>query len=66
MAFHVSCVIGSNNPSPRAYVSVFLGPTFNDALANMSRTTSEGLTERYGHIGFEWKHEHEADFAAFR
>lgn len=46
--------------------SVFLGPTVNDALANMGRTSSEELADKYGEIGFQWKHEYEADLAGLR
>lgn len=45
---------------------MFLGPTVNDALANIGRVGTEELSNRYGHIGFEFKHEFEADFAALR
>lgn len=48
------------------YHSVFLGPTVNDALANMGRTSSEELADKYGEIGFQWKHEYEADLAGLR
>ena len=48
------------------YHSVFLGPTVNDALANMGRTSSEELADMYGEIGFQWKHEYEADLAGLR
>ncbi|ORY32850.1 hypothetical protein BCR39DRAFT_564129 [Naematelia encephala] len=46
--------------------TLFLGPWVNDALANVGRTSTEQLAGRYGHIGFEWKHEYEADLAGIR
>ncbi len=45
---------------------IFLGPTVNDALANVGRTSAEEMSERYGEIGFQWKHEYEADIAGLR
>ncbi|WVQ99511.1 hypothetical protein IAU59_006647 [Kwoniella sp. CBS 9459] len=53
----------------RAFIwpfTVFLGPTVNDALANMGRTSTEELVDRYGEIGFQWIHEYEADLAGLR
>ncbi|WVF71350.1 hypothetical protein IAT40_006154 [Kwoniella sp. CBS 6097] len=53
----------------RAFIwpfTVFLGPTVNDALANMGRTSTEELVDRYGEIGFQWIHEYEADIAGLR
>ncbi|OCF32948.1 hypothetical protein I316_05286 [Kwoniella heveanensis BCC8398] len=53
----------------RAFIwpfTVFLGPTVNDALANMGRTSTEELVDRYGEIGFQWVHEYEADLAGLR
>lgn len=44
----------------------FLGPTVNDALANVGKTSVSELADRYGEIGFQWKHEYEADFAGIR
>lgn len=38
----------------------------NDALANIGRTGVSELADKYGEIGFQWKHEYEADFAALR
>ena len=61
MACHVSTRIRSLLKS-----RFLLGPAINDALANVGRTSTEELTERYGHIGFQWKHEYEADLAAIR
>jgi hypothetical protein len=46
--------------------SWFLGPTINDALANVGRTSTEEMSDRYGQIGFQWKHEYEADLAGLR
>ena len=46
--------------------SIFLGPAVNDALANMGRTTTEELVDRYGEIGFQYKHEYEADLVGLR
>jgi hypothetical protein len=46
--------------------SIFLGPAVNDALANMGRTSTEELANRYGEIGFQWKHEYEADLVGLR
>lgn len=46
--------------------SLFLGPTINDALANMGKTSANEMTLKYGHIGFQWKHEYEADLAGMR
>ena len=43
-----------------------LGPTVNDALANVGRTSADELSDRYGQIGFQWKHEYEADLAGLR
>lgn len=47
-------------------VSFFLGPTVNDALANVGRTGVTEISDKYGEIGFQWKHEYEADFAGIR
>jgi hypothetical protein len=44
----------------------FLGPTVNDALANVGRTGISEISDKYGEIGFQWKHEYEADFAGIR
>lgn len=49
-----------------ADTSFFLGPTVNDALANVGRTSADEMSERYGQIGFQWKHEYEADLAGLR
>ncbi len=38
----------------------------NDALANIGRTSTDEMSERYGQIGFQWKHEYEADLAGLR
>lgn len=38
----------------------------NDALANVGRTGAEEMSNRYGEIGFQWKHEYEADIAGLR
>ena len=46
--------------------SFFLGPTVNDALANVGRTGISEISDKYGEIGFQWKHEYEADFAGIR
>jgi hypothetical protein len=46
--------------------SFFLGPTVNDALANVGRTGVTEISDKYGEIGFQWKHEYEADFAGIR
>ena len=46
--------------------SIFLGPAVNDALASMGRTGTEELANRYGEIGFQWKHEYEADLVGLR
>lgn len=48
------------------YGRFFLGPTVNDALANVGKTSVSELADRYGEIGFQWKHEYEADFAGIR
>lgn len=32
----------------------------------MGKTSVTELADRYGEIGFQWKHEYEADFAAIR
>lgn len=45
---------------------IILGPTVNDALANVGRTSAEEMSDRYGEIGFQWKHEYEADIAGLR
>ncbi|KAL7421261.1 hypothetical protein Q5752_004146 [Cryptotrichosporon argae] len=47
-------------------LTVMLGPTVNDALANIGKTSTEEISQRYGHIGFQFKHEYEADSAALR
>jgi hypothetical protein len=44
----------------------FLGPTVNDALANVGRTGVTEISDKYGEIGFQFKHEYEADFAGIR
>ncbi|WVO19309.1 uncharacterized protein IAS62_000588 [Cryptococcus decagattii] len=62
-------VLGFSMDLIRAFIwplTVFLGPTVNDALANMGRTSSEELADKYGEIGFQWKHEYEADLAGLR
>lgn len=62
-------ILGLTMDVTRAFIwpiTFLLGPAVNDALANVGRTTSEELSERYGHMGFQWKHEYEADLAAFR
>lgn len=46
--------------------TIFFGPAVNDALASMGRTTAEEMTERFGHVGFERRHEYEADFTGLR
>lgn len=46
--------------------SFFLGPTVNDALASVGRTSAVEMSERYGQIGFQYKHEYEADLAGLR
>lgn len=38
----------------------------NDALANVGRTSAEEMSQRLGHVGFEYKHEYEADLSALR
>jgi hypothetical protein len=45
---------------------IFLGPAVNDALANVGRTGSKELADRYGEIGFQWVHEYEADLVGLR
>ncbi|GMK55502.1 hypothetical protein CspeluHIS016_0205580 [Cutaneotrichosporon spelunceum] len=46
--------------------TIFLGPAVNDALASLGRTTAEEMKERFGHVGFEQQHEHEADLVGLR
>lgn len=46
--------------------SFAFGPTVNDALANVSRTSAGEMADRYGQIGFQWRHEYEADLAGLR
>ncbi|KAL1411464.1 hypothetical protein Q8F55_002420 [Vanrija albida] len=46
--------------------TIFLGPTVNDALANVGRTSAEEMSQRLGHVGFEYKHEYEADLSGLR
>jgi hypothetical protein len=45
---------------------VWLGPTVNDALAAVGKTSVTELADKYGEIGFQWKHEYEADLAGMR
>ncbi|WVR06910.1 hypothetical protein IAU60_003946 [Kwoniella sp. DSM 27419] len=62
-------VLGLTMDLLRAFIwpfTVFLGPTVNDALANMGRTSTAELADRYGEIGFQWVHEYEADLAGLR
>lgn len=55
------------SPYPElTHSSFFLGPTVNDALANLGHTATEEVTQRYGHAGFEYMHEYEADLVALR
>lgn len=46
--------------------TIFFGPAVNDALASLGRTTAEEMTERFGHVGFDRRHEFEADFTGLR
>jgi hypothetical protein len=46
--------------------TIFFGPAVNDALASLGRTTAEEMAERFGHVGFERRHEHEADLVGMR
>jgi hypothetical protein len=32
----------------------------------VGRTSTEELADRYGEVGFQWKHEYEADLAGLR
>ncbi|TYJ58681.1 hypothetical protein B9479_000517 [Cryptococcus floricola] len=62
-------VLGLSMDLIRAFIwpfTFFLGPTVNDALANVGRTSTEELSQKYGEIGFQWKHEYEADLAGLR
>ncbi|WVQ82105.1 hypothetical protein IAT38_004233 [Cryptococcus sp. DSM 104549] len=62
-------VLGLSMDLVRAFIwplTIFLGPTVNDALANVGRTSTEELADRYGELGFQWKHEYEADLAGLR
>lgn len=45
--------------------SIFLGPTVNDALANVGRTTAEEMSKAQ-FVGFDKEHEYEADVLALR
>ncbi|BEI93283.1 uncharacterized protein CcaverHIS019_0509110 [Cutaneotrichosporon cavernicola] len=46
--------------------TIFLGPAVNDALASLGRTTAEEMKEHFGHVGFERRHEYEADLVGMR
>ncbi|WWC70167.1 uncharacterized protein I206_104115 [Kwoniella pini CBS 10737] len=62
-------VLGLTMDLVRAFIwpfTWFLGPTVNDALANMGRTSTEELADKYGQIGFQYIHEYEADLAGIR
>ncbi|ODN80558.1 hypothetical protein L202_02759 [Cryptococcus amylolentus CBS 6039] len=62
-------VLGLSMDLIRAFIwpfTFFLGPTVNDALASVGRTSTEELSQKYGEIGFQWKHEYEADLAGLR
>ncbi|WWC62155.1 uncharacterized protein I303_104747 [Kwoniella dejecticola CBS 10117] len=62
-------VLGLTMDLVRAFIwpfTWFLGPTVNDALANMGRTSTEELADKYGQIGFQYIHEYEADLAGLR
>ncbi|RSH87196.1 hypothetical protein EHS25_003105 [Saitozyma podzolica] len=53
-------ILGLSMDLVRAFIwpfTIFLGPTVNDALANVGRTSTEELADRYGEVGFQWKHE---------
>nr|XP_019046510.1 hypothetical protein I302_05260 [Kwoniella bestiolae CBS 10118]OCF25440.1 hypothetical protein I302_05260 [Kwoniella bestiolae CBS 10118] len=62
-------VLGLSMDLVRAFIwpfTWFLGPTVNDALANVGRTSTEELADKYGEIGFQFVHEYEADLAGLR
>ncbi|WWC89159.1 uncharacterized protein L201_004077 [Kwoniella dendrophila CBS 6074] len=62
-------VLGLSMDLIRAFIWPFtwiLGPTVNDALANMGRTSTDELADKYGEIGFQFVHEYEADLAGLR
>ncbi|WWD17141.1 hypothetical protein CI109_101578 [Kwoniella shandongensis] len=62
-------VLGLTMDLVRAFIwpfTVILGPTVNDALANMGKTSTDELIERFGEIGFQRKHEFEADLVGLR
>ncbi|KAK4689275.1 hypothetical protein P7C73_g816, partial [Tremellales sp. Uapishka_1] len=62
-------VLGFTMDLVRAFIwplTSFLGPAVNDALANMGKTSTDELVDRYGEVGFQWKHEYEADLAGIR
>ncbi|OCF60992.1 hypothetical protein L486_00636 [Kwoniella mangroviensis CBS 10435] len=62
-------VLGLSMDLVRAFIwpfTWFLGPTVNDALANVGRTSTEELADKYGEIGFQYIHEYEADLAGLR
>ncbi|WVO15099.1 hypothetical protein L204_102743 [Cryptococcus depauperatus] len=62
-------VLGLGMDFARALIwpfTFFLGPTVNDALAKVGKTSTEELSEKYGEIGFQCKHEYEADLAGLR
>ncbi|CAK9781084.1 unnamed protein product [Cutaneotrichosporon oleaginosum] len=46
--------------------TIFFGPAVNDALASLGRATAEEMKEHFGHVGFERRHEHEADLVGMR
>ncbi|RXK39294.1 hypothetical protein M231_03373 [Tremella mesenterica] len=53
----------------RAFIwplTLMLGPTINDALANVGKTSANEMIDRYGQVGFQFAHELEADRAALR
>ncbi|ORX35732.1 peptidase family M48-domain-containing protein [Kockovaella imperatae] len=62
-------VLGLSMDLTRAFIwplTWILGPTVNDALANVGKTSADEMADRYGQIGFQWKHEYEADLAGLR
>ncbi|WRT66538.1 uncharacterized protein IL334_003497 [Kwoniella shivajii] len=62
-------ILGFTMDLVRAFIwpiTWFLGPTLNDALANMGRTSTDELVERFGELGFQYVHEYEADLAGLR
>lgn len=67
MAHHVSVIAADHKIlQPSLTHRFLLGPTVNDALANVGKTSTDEISERYGQIGFQWKHEYEADLVGLR